>query len=725
MVSPTALVGDGGGGYYAAEPAFGYGTPGSAVVVHVLADDAIAPLFSVTFGGAANPTVAAMAMVGGVLYLAGNFNLVDGQARSELAAVNGATGALLAWAPSPNGPVNALAASAQAVYAGGSFMSVSGSVSDGLAALDPSSGAVLPSNLAVESGGVAGSVAALAVSGSTLYVTGAFDRIGGVPRLGLAGVDAATNAPTAWDPAALPARGAVLAVSGTDVYVAGHDFVAARDVGTGAAEAGFTDPGFDGDAQALTIAGERLILGGDFVDVGGSKHPHLASLDLQTGATDPSFPIADDYVTALMVDGDRVLVAGGDSVGGVIRTELAAFDAATLAVSPWDPTLACEPTTLAASDTAVYVAESCSGGLALEAFDPVTGAKLPAFDPIPPDGGVNTAINALAMDGSSLLVAGSFDHIAGAAANNIALLNPTTGALESFGPGTSGPVATVDVEPNAVYVDGNFTFAGGQPRSGLAALDPSTGLATSFDPTPDGRAQGIAVLNNTVYVGAGTRIQGFAADGGSAAARYNFTVEGTAPSVLATTSGSLYAYGAFENSTVLEIDPTTGAIRPWAPGGGPTGYGVHGPGTLLAYGNRVMVGGFGPDFDGMAVFDPLTTPVNTSAPRITGEARPGAALTCSTGAWTQEPADYQYSWTLDRIPIRGATASSYTIVGNDQGQAVRCNVTASNTGGSATATSIPVAVPALALTIKRFRESASASCTSAPPSPSPSPPPPR
>lgn len=80
---------------------------------------------------------------------------------------------------------------------------------------------------------------------------------------------------------------------------------------------------------------------------------------------------------------------------------------------------------------------------------------------------------------------------------------------------------------------------------------------------------------------------------------------------------------------------------------------------------------------------------NTHAPAVTGTPTRGAALTCSTGAWSGNPSSFQYAWTRDGAPIPGAGASSYTVQAADEGHSLGCVVTARNAGGEYVLRGVP------------------------------------
>jgi hypothetical protein len=84
-------------------------------------------------------------------------------------------------------------------------------------------------------------------------------------------------------------------------------------------------------------------------------------------------------------------------------------------------------------------------------------------------------------------------------------------------------------------------------------------------------------------------------------------------------------------------------------------------------------------------------PVNTVAPVVSGTGSVGQNLTCTQGTWTYGQS-YAYQWMRDGMPIGGATASVYALVGADSTHSVSCGVTATNPAGSASVTSNAIAV---------------------------------
>jgi hypothetical protein len=89
-------------------------------------------------------------------------------------------------------------------------------------------------------------------------------------------------------------------------------------------------------------------------------------------------------------------------------------------------------------------------------------------------------------------------------------------------------------------------------------------------------------------------------------------------------------------------------------------------------------------------------PTNNSLPTISGSAAAGSTLTANPGTWSgSAPISYQYQWRICDgngnacHPISGATGQTYQLRNDDAGNAVRLQVIASNSDGSANATSAP------------------------------------
>ena len=309
-----------------------------------------------TFGVLGNGGVSAIVPHGGVTYIGGNFD--------ELAAITGAFARLDAvtakriapLAETQGGEVRTSVSDGNGgFYIGGTFILVGGNTRSKIAhilangSVDADFNPALPLQDAV--------VNALAISGdgSTLYVGGGFDFIGGQTRHNLAAVNAVNGTVTNFNPAGLGTDGQVFAleVSGTQVYVGGQFAHLGGQMRNGLAKvAGSTggDLGWipnptlgagGGVIFSIKVSGDSVYAGGVFTSIGGQQRTNLAKLSATTGAADAGFaPNPNDVVMALALSGTTIYVGGAfNNISGQSRPLLARLDAVTGALNPFNAQL--------------------------------------------------------------------------------------------------------------------------------------------------------------------------------------------------------------------------------------------------------------------------------------------------------------------------------------------------------------------------------------------------
>jgi hypothetical protein len=81
---------------------------------------------------------------------------------------------------------------------------------------------------------------------------------------------------------------------------------------------------------------------------------------------------------------------------------------------------------------------------------------------------------------------------------------------------------------------------------------------------------------------------------------------------------------------------------------------------------------------------PPPAPSNNGSPVISGSALVGDIITTTNGSWTNYPRSYTYQWYRSGSSISGAISPSYTTVEADIGNAITCDITATNVAGSST-----------------------------------------
>jgi hypothetical protein len=248
-----------------------------------------------------NASVNALATAGNTVYAGGLFTRVrpprnkagvGDAARKYFAAFNRTTGVPTRFAPQVNGPVWTVVASPDGKWLaiGGDFTVVDGQPRPHLALFNVASGKLVAGwNPAPNY-----RVAALALTGNTLYFGGSFRKVGAVKRDRVAAVTLTTGALLPWNPQA------------------------------------------DDDVHAIELSTDRsrVFVGGAFTAIGGLEEHAIAMLNPTTGAgysmpaaaaiPEPT-PDCDSRVKDIEVQGDRVFIANaGSGVGcydGVISAD--------------------------------------------------------------------------------------------------------------------------------------------------------------------------------------------------------------------------------------------------------------------------------------------------------------------------------------------------------------------------------------------------------------------
>ena len=418
-------------------------------------------------------------------------------------------------------------------FVGGSFDHVGGQARFGLVHIlaDGTSETGFPA--------ASGSIYALAVDGTTLYVGGQFSTLGGISRSNLAAIDITTGNVTSW--IASPAPGVVNAIGIDGGYVyTGHSRF---DKATGAVDAWGPSPNNSLSSVAGTAAG--IYLGGYFSEAGGLPRDYVAAVDRSTGAAVAGIdPDADGWVYDLLPKDGNLFVGGGfGTVGGASREGVARLDPATGLADSWDAdidngsveSLADAGTTLfmaggftkVATVSRRYVAEVNATSAALTGWDanPRPGAGLDAVDvsggrvftggdsnmvdrssqfkvaKLNPDGSLDPSFSPLVLgvgevkaidvspDGSTLYIGGDFSSVVNTSLgpsmsrSNAAALDLATGDFTAWDPSPDDVVTNIVAESGSVFVEGEFSQIGGASRTEVAALDPGgTGTAQSWDP---------------------------------------------------------------------------------------------------------------------------------------------------------------------------------------------------------------------------------------------------
>lgn len=234
--------------------------------------------------------------------------------------------------------------------------------------------------------------------------------------------------------------------------------------------------------------------------------------------------------------------------------------------------------------------------------------------------------------------------------------------------GPNGSPTQTSVHLEAIAFDATGARLALASDANLSAFSISqTGALSELQGSPYGFPAGFVALNAVA----------FGPDDLIATAIHSYNNPGAAPTPDCGTLGLFSITPSGDLQPVPGTQPST-CVLPLENGGRPDSVAFSPSGDLLATGSFV--------------FATLPGAVRSQPPSITGTPARGARLTCSTGAWTNNPTAFSYQWSRNQTPIIGATGQTYDVRASDEGNVLTCTQAASNAVGHAVATSTGVTV---------------------------------
>jgi outer membrane protein assembly factor BamB len=320
----------------------------------------------------------------------------------------------------------------------------------------------------------------LCISGNRIGIGGDLHLIGGVFRTGIAELDLTTGEATAWSPR-------VTKISHPEQTAA---------------------------ISKMLVTEDRIYVGGGFGHLNFVLRRCLGAIDRHTGETVLEFnPHISSFtgVGALELHEGTLYASGNFHVGHTGYEDTAAFDADTgdlrgrfrlqAGQSVRDFAMAPDGSALYVSGYFGSIGDPPVNRSNLAALDPEYGTPLP-WNPV-----VDDAVDAITIYENKLFLVGQFDHVNSIHRKCAASMKHGSNLVTSWDPSVDGSVPTfvydIAVFGNHAYLGGRFSKIGGVYSGALAAVDPRTGALAPWDPGSVWEVHTLAV-NEEYLVAGGT-----------------------------------------------------------------------------------------------------------------------------------------------------------------------------------------------------------------------------
>lgn len=498
-------------------------------------------------------------------YLGGAFTEIGGVSRQYIAHVN-SSGTVTSWNPSPNDVVRTIEPYGSNVFIGGDFTLMGDSARNYIAAVHASTGAIQPWNPDANN-----TVEVIVIDNDTAFIGGHFENIGGQTRNHIACVPVNSNSATSWNPNA-----------NKEVY-------------------------------DIELDGDYLFAGGKFYSVGGQTRKGVVKINRNSGAVQSWFPNVyggPSTVFDLDIAGDTVVIGGEfDYVGSSERASLAAINKNNAQVYAWNPDLSLSYSNIDPVVYALFIKNGhayIGGGFRTVGDDLRHGAAaislstglVNSWDPNP-----NEGVYTLSQSGSSVFMGGVFTAGCGPARHNLAAIDLNTETLLNWSVHTNGIVEDVKVINDVVFFGGRFDTIGTTARNNLASVNRVSGALTTWNPNPDDAVTRLALMGDTLIVGGYFEQMGTTARNSLAA----FTASSSTPlswnpnanggflgvRAITVAGERVYIAGTFSNFNgqsaydyLVAVNRGSGAVISWDPNVNGTIF------TVEEEGNEVFIGGF-------------------------------------------------------------------------------------------------------------------------------------
>lgn len=452
-----------------------------------------------------NYFVSTLTLVDSLLFVGGNFSTIGGQLRNYLASLDLNTGLPTSWDPNPNNYISKIVAQDSLIFVAGAFSSIANQNRNLLAAFS-NSGDIIQS-WTVNISGTNPVINTLCFQDSILYIGGSFSNVNQIPRTNLAAVNLSGNLIN-WDPSTNNIVNSILAFD-NKIFIGGLfsqvnnqniSALAVLDPLTGALLPWNASLGSKSALSIYSIKSDgnsKILVGGRIEIANASLKNKIAAINLSTNELLPLNISVDDGVVYSLLPVNNTLYFSGSytSVNGIQRNRLAAVDLNTGQIKDWNPNANNHVYSLIRMNDVFYLGGSFTSiseqpRNRLAAVD--TLGNLLSWNP-----NSNNTVISLASFDNTIYIGGAFTNVSGQIRNRLAAID-TAGNILSWNPNSGGLVNSIAISDSFIFVGGSFFNIGGLPRQRLAAVD-RNGNILNWVYDANGLVNKVAVVNNYFY----------------------------------------------------------------------------------------------------------------------------------------------------------------------------------------------------------------------------------
>lgn len=390
-------------------------------------------------------TINKLALYDTTLYVAGSYNVINGEERNHLASFGLSSGLLSAWNPDANNQVYAVGIDDDELVAGGQFKSIARVRRSRLAAFDLSKGRVTSWNPNVND-----EIGAIEFDEDRVYIGGFFDEVNGETRHRIAAFDKTTGVLLDWNPELDDESFSVRSIlsSGQKVYIAGEfdtvAHVSRRNLcAVNHTDAALTtwDPQPDAIIYTLATNNGYLYTGGEFLTIAGTDQPYIARFNIASETLDTWNPRVDSLVSKIGFYNDKLFILGAfKHIGDSTRFAIACLNASNALATTWDIIIENTPWSNLVDKQFSAIGDFIINNEIIYAVGQVYGSEtFPFFQ------------NLLAID-----------------ANSGYLINDWTGDWSSD---TDLPPTSIAHDATHVYIGGLFAYVNDEYHEGLVGVE--------------------------------------------------------------------------------------------------------------------------------------------------------------------------------------------------------------------------------------------------------------